>query len=198
LRIVRSWVSPPADESRSRERSHAGDAVRNRPVRRRTLHRPPRAGTRPGPRYAAGPPAPDPCGRLRPLTFVERDDAVIPQAGPLRDNRAFLARLTLRAIEGSSYGAPCRRRSPCATPYSITKAGAASRFKPRVDLDLRLVRISKPAVANSGRRYVDGLGKRLRGARSLGCEAAHLVAVGTPTLDPTAQPVGVDDLGMDL
>jgi hypothetical protein len=29
-------------------------------------------------------------------------------------------------------------------------------------------------------------------------EAAQLVAAGTPTLDPTAQPVGVDDLGMDL
>ena len=30
------------------------------------------------------------------------------------------------------------------------------------------------------------------------CEAAQLVAGGTPTLNPTAQPVGVDDLGMDL
>jgi hypothetical protein len=30
------------------------------------------------------------------------------------------------------------------------------------------------------------------------CEAAQLVAAGTPTLNPTAQPVGVDDLGMDL
>jgi hypothetical protein len=29
-------------------------------------------------------------------------------------------------------------------------------------------------------------------------EAAQLVAAGTPKLDPTAQPVGVDDLGMDL
>jgi len=30
LRILRSWVSPPADGSRSPERSHTGDAVRNR------------------------------------------------------------------------------------------------------------------------------------------------------------------------
>jgi hypothetical protein len=29
-------------------------------------------------------------------------------------------------------------------------------------------------------------------------EAAQLVAIGTPMLDPTTQPVGVDDLGMDL
>jgi hypothetical protein len=29
-------------------------------------------------------------------------------------------------------------------------------------------------------------------------EARPIVAAGTPTLDPTAQPVGVDDLGMDL
>jgi hypothetical protein len=29
-------------------------------------------------------------------------------------------------------------------------------------------------------------------------EAAQLVATGTPMLDPTTQPVGVDDLGMDL
>jgi hypothetical protein len=28
--ILRSWVSPPADGSRSPERSHTGDAVRNR------------------------------------------------------------------------------------------------------------------------------------------------------------------------
>src|SRR3954462_12747518 len=30
LRTLRSWVSPPADGSRSPERSHTGDAVRNR------------------------------------------------------------------------------------------------------------------------------------------------------------------------
>src|SRR4030095_17244597 len=30
VRILRSWVSPPADGSRSPERSHTGDAVRNR------------------------------------------------------------------------------------------------------------------------------------------------------------------------
>jgi hypothetical protein len=30
------------------------------------------------------------------------------------------------------------------------------------------------------------------------CEAAQLVAAGTPTLDPTPQPVGADDLRMDL
>jgi Single-strand binding protein family len=30
MRILRSWVSPPADGSRSPERSHTGDAVRNR------------------------------------------------------------------------------------------------------------------------------------------------------------------------
>jgi hypothetical protein len=29
-------------------------------------------------------------------------------------------------------------------------------------------------------------------------EAAQFVAAGTPTLDPTIQPVDVDDLGMDL
>jgi hypothetical protein len=29
-------------------------------------------------------------------------------------------------------------------------------------------------------------------------ETAQLVAADTPTLDPTAQSVGVDDLGMDL
>jgi hypothetical protein len=36
--------------------------------------------------------------------------------------------------------------------------------------------------------------RQLGGTRSLACGAAQL----TPTLDPTAQPVGVDDLGMDL
>lgn len=30
MRLLRSWVSPPADGSRSRERSHIGDTVRNR------------------------------------------------------------------------------------------------------------------------------------------------------------------------
>jgi hypothetical protein len=30
VRILRSWASPPADGSRSPERSHTGDAVRNR------------------------------------------------------------------------------------------------------------------------------------------------------------------------
>ncbi len=30
------------------------------------------------------------------------------------------------------------------------------------------------------------------------CEAEQRVVAGTPRLDPTAQPVGVDDLGMDL
>src|SRR4051794_2447098 len=60
--MLRSWDSPPADESRSRGRSHTGDAVRNR-------HH---AGTRVAVERAA-----DPytlslgrCVRERPPTFI--------------------------------------------------------------------------------------------------------------------------------
>jgi DNA invertase Pin-like site-specific DNA recombinase len=77
-------------------------------VARSTVYR---ALERAGPRYTAGPPAPEPCGRPRPLTLIEQD-SVVPQGAPLRDNRVLVAHASGPAPLRVVCGTACQHALP--------------------------------------------------------------------------------------